>query len=226
MREPYPMPKTEIASLSSLTATEAEILLKKLAQPSNYSPRLSLPFEQWDALIKNDGYRKKLYELQQPKVKIESKTTTTNNLGKWLQNIFETGWQSLETFVNTQPSNLAYSFRHKTANLEGVAVEAIKTISVKERSLILSIGLKLEDEKNVSVFVRLSAFGNTLYLPPNFQLKLLSKSGKILQEVESREEDRLMQLKRFIGTKGQRFSICISQEEFSLTEDFIIELYE
>jgi hypothetical protein len=225
MREPHPMPKSKIVSLPSLTATEAEMLLKKVGQPSNYSPRLSLPFEEWGALIKDDRHRKKLYELQQQKTKTETKTTITNNLGQWLQNIFESGWQSLETFVSAQPNNLAYGFRQKTPNLEGTEVEAIKTISLKERSLVLSINLKPEDEK-VSIIVRLSAFGDALYLPPNLDLKLLSKSGKMLQEVESREEDRLIQLKRFIGAKGQCFTICLSHEEFSLTEDFTIDLYE
>ena len=101
-------------------------------------------------------------------------------------------------------------------------VEAIKSISVEGRSLRLSIGLKPENNENVSVFVQLFCSEEGSYLPPAIKLTLLSKSGKFLQEVQAREEDSLIQLKRFVGAKGKSFSIQLSLNSFSAIESFML----
>jgi Protein of unknown function (DUF1822) len=224
MRDPNSSKKIELEALPILSVVEAETLLKQLSQPSPYSPRLNLPFEQWKALIAQDIYRKKLYEMQQLKSQKETIgiAATVTNLGQWLQNIFEFGWQSIDTLVNSSSGNLAYSFRQGIPSLTQGTIEAAKIISVEGRSLMLLIGLKIEDDENISVFVQLFSLEVNLFLPPNIKLIMLSKLGKVLQEVEAREEDNIIQLKRFTGAKGKSFSIQLSLNDFSAIESFTI----
>jgi hypothetical protein len=224
MRDRKSNKKFELKTLPTLSLVEAETLLDRLDLSSPYSPRLTLPFEQWGALIGCDRDRKKLYEMQQQKTQKETNNLaqTVTNLGQWLQNIFESGWQSIDTLVNPSSGNLAYSFRQGMPNSTQGTVEAIKIISVEGRSLILSIGLKPEAEENISVFVQLFCSENGFYLPPAIKLTLFSKSGKVLQAVEAREQDTLIQLKRFIGAKGKSFSIQLSLNSFSAIESFTL----
>jgi Protein of unknown function (DUF1822) len=224
MRDPNSSKKVNLETLPTLSVIEAETLIKQLSQPSSYSPRLNLPFEQWAALIGQDCYRKKLYELQQQKIQKEDNSIATaiTNLGQWLQNIFDSGWQSIDTLMNSPAKNLAYSFRQGIPSLTQGTVEAIKIISVEGQSLVLSIVLRPENDGNTSIFLQLFTLGENPYLPCNIKLILLSKLGKILQEVEAREEDNLIQMKRFIGAKGKSFSIQLSLNGFSMTENFTI----
>jgi hypothetical protein len=215
--------KVESKPLLMLSDSEAESLLEKLSFPSTCSPRLNVPFEKWRALIGNNIWRKKLYEMQQQKAKQATEINYTN-VGHWLQNIFESGWQSWDTFINARLANLAYSFRQKTPNLAGEVVEGVKVIDLADRSLLLSIGLKPENEENISIFVRIYALGETNYLPENLQLALLSKAGQKLQQVRSREKDNLIQLKRFVCSKRKRFNIQISLDNLSVTENLTIDL--
>jgi hypothetical protein len=34
------------------------------------------------------------------------------NLSQWFENIFEVGWQAVETLLGTEPTELAFSFRN------------------------------------------------------------------------------------------------------------------
>ena len=208
-----------------LTTNEVEKLLDKLSEPSPYSPRLNVPFEQWKVIVANEHYRNKLYELQHQKSKIESDfvAVNTTNLGRWLQNTFEFGWQSINTLVNSQAENLVYSFRQKRIDFEGIVVEGTKIIALGDRLLVLSIGLKPDVDESISVFVQLFSRENESCLPPNLKLILLSKQKKNLQEVQTREQDSLIQLKRFVCRKGKQFSIQVSLGELAILENFAIE---
>jgi hypothetical protein len=71
-----------VSSLSLLPST-AEILLKQLSQPSAYSPRLEVDFQQWAALIAQDDWRQQLYQLRIQQ--IQPKRNSVINASIWLQ---------------------------------------------------------------------------------------------------------------------------------------------
>jgi hypothetical protein len=71
--------------------------------------------------------------------------------------------------------------------------------------------------------VQLHPASGQTYLPPNIKLALLSSSGATLQELKSRSQDNFIQLKRFTCPIGKNFRIQVAINDFSLTEDFLIE---
>lgn len=215
-----------------LSQEVAQQLLEKLGSSSVYSPRLTVEFEQWAALLANEAWRQELYERRLGQfVAAPTPTQTSINLGQWFQHIFEAGWQSLEGFLTADSGNLAVSFRQRrptATDVRKVFVEGIKLIDLgielENQSVALLIGLAPEAEQRVGIRVQLYPAGGKTYLPPNIKLALLSQSGTTLQEYSARIQDSLIQLKRFSCPMGKSFSIQVSLQDFSITEDFAIEL--
>lgn len=216
----------EVEPLPTLSASQAQVLLEKLSRATAYSPRLDVPFSQWGALIAQSQWRQTLYS-QQHRKEIAAPSQTSINLGKWLQEVFEAGWLSLDAFLNTDSANLVPAFRQGKPTTRKVTVEGVKLIDLGmqlgNQSVALLVGLTPEIEPKVGIRVQLHPTGGKTYLPPNINLALLSKTGKILQELQSRSQDNLIQLKRFTCTRGKHFSIRIALENFSITENFVIE---
>lgn len=110
--------KTAMAALPQLTENKAKQLIEKLSQPSLYSPRLEVSFEQWGALINQTSWLQQLYQQrarqQQRLVK----------LSQWFSDCVEEGWQALEDFIQTKPLIPAMRSRVKGIHLN--TPEAIK----------------------------------------------------------------------------------------------------
>ncbi|WP_194198874.1 DUF1822 family protein [Nostoc sphaeroides] len=103
--EVCPQQREAIPTLPKTSANEAENLIKQLSQASAYSPRLDIDFLKWAALLENDEWRQKLYEHRL------IPTKAAINLSSWLENIFDTGWQTLEElFANSQVN---WAFRNE-----------------------------------------------------------------------------------------------------------------
>ncbi|NEP02750.1 MAG: DUF1822 family protein [Symploca sp. SIO2E9] len=223
----------EVEPLPTLSASQAQTLLQNLNKATAYSPRLDVPFSQWGALIAQPQWRQTLYSRQQQQLDIApTPNKTLINLGQWLQDVFEVGWLSLDAFLNTDSGNLvpASGFRQGKLTPRNVAVEGVKLIDLGmqlgNQSVALLVGLTPEAEQKVGIRVQLHPTGGKMYLPPNIKLALLSQGGKILQEFQSRSQDNFIQLKRFICTRGKHFSIQITLDNFSIKENFVIELQD
>ncbi|MDJ0732614.1 MAG: DUF1822 family protein [Nostocaceae cyanobacterium] len=231
-QEICPHQQIEVAAIPNLSTTEAKSLLEILSQSSSYSPRLDIPFVQWGALIANDTWRKELYQRQQKqniKAEISQAITQTSiNLGQWFQQVFAAGWQSLDTLVNAESGNLAFSFRQNLPATRTVTVEGVKLIDLGmqlgNKSVALLIALTRELEDKVSVRVQLHPVGGDTYLPSEIKLALLSQSGKILQEFQSRTQDNFIQLKKFTCPLKKHFAIRVACNDLSITENFLIEI--
>jgi Protein of unknown function (DUF1822) len=152
---------------------------------------------------------------------IDSVEKRVINLSNWLQNIFEPDWQPLEA-LGIRFNNLSPVLR----NSEDSSMERIKLldlgVQIKQQSLVLLVGLKPEDDNKVGIRVQLRPSLGEDYLPPNINLALLSSSGETKQEVESTTEDNYIQLKRWKSKSGTKFTIKITLNDLSLTEDFLV----
>ncbi|MEH2147079.1 MAG: DUF1822 family protein [Nostoc sp.] len=223
--------RAEVPELPILSETEAQNLLELLGDSSIYSPRLrvDIPFAQWAALLNNDEWRQQLYQRRIGQFVTKS-IGKTNNLSKWLQNTFDDSWQSLNTLFNQESGNLVYSFRHYQEAAKGISVDGIKLIDLEmqlsNQSVALLVGLTPETDGKVAVRVQLHPAKGQTYLPPNIKLALISQSESILQEIQSRIQDNFIQLKRFVCPPGKIFKIQVAIDEFSVTEEFIIEPLE
>ena len=231
--ELFTTPKPVVETLPNLSESEIETLLQIFNQSNPYSPRLDVPFSQWGTFINNDKLRKKLYQQQQSENQVtEIAQTITNvaiNLGQWFDSVFEAGWQSLDTFLTQDSGNLAFAFRQGNLSRE-FTVQGAKIIDLGmqlgNQSVALLIGLTSENDNKIGVRIQLHPTKEQTYLPQNIKLALLSRSGKVLQQLESRTQDNLIQLKRFTCPIGKQFSIQVSLNNFSITEYFAVVIPE
>lgn len=152
---------------------------------------------------------------------IDSVEKRVVNLSNWLQNIFEADWQPIEA-LGIRFNDLSPVLR----NFEDSSMERIKLldlgVQIKHQSLVLLVGLKPEDDNKVGIRVQLRPSLGEDYLPPNINLALLSSSGETKQEVESITGDNYIQLKRWKSKPGTKFTIKITLNDLSLTEDFLV----
>lgn len=229
--EPVLNKQIQVESASNLSKETASNLLEKLGKSSVYFPRTAVSFEQWAALLANEQWRQELYDRRLGQfVAAAAHKQTSINLGQWFQEVFEAGWQSLDTLLNTGSGNLAFSFRQgrsSVTEVRKVFVEGIKLIDLgmelENQSVALLVGLAPETEQRVGIRVQLYPAGGQTYLPSNIKLILLSQSGATLQEYKARTQDSLIQLKRFTCPMGKCFSVKVALDDFSITEDFVIE---
>ncbi|MBD3559780.1 DUF1822 family protein, partial [Planktothrix sp. FACHB-1355] len=104
-QELFSRKKVKISPLPTLPPNQTEALLAQLSQSSPYSPRLNIPFEQWGALLANEKNRQQLYR---QRLGVTQKHSTVN-LGDWLQNIFQSSWQSVDALLTSDSGNLTFS---------------------------------------------------------------------------------------------------------------------
>ncbi|ARV61008.1 hypothetical protein BZZ01_22425 [Nostocales cyanobacterium HT-58-2] len=144
---------------------------------------------------------------------------TKTKLSQWLEGVFEEGWQTIDTLINSE-ANLALSTRithkgPKKAKLIDLGVQ------LGHQTVALLVNITQETEDKLGVLIQLHPTGGERYLPPSVTLTLLSKAGKTLQQVISRTQDNYIQLKPFKGEAGKRFSVEVSlMEDLKVKEDF------
>ncbi|NJL11464.1 MAG: DUF1822 family protein [Calothrix sp. SM1_7_51] len=59
---PSEITRVDVAALPTLPLAQAENLLNRVGNPAVVSPRTSIPFANWGALLEHGGWRQKLYE--------------------------------------------------------------------------------------------------------------------------------------------------------------------
>ena len=189
---------------TSLSANYAKTLLAKLEKGDRGWLRLNLSFEEWAAIITDNRWRQKLYQqyrlMETPQLNI-----ITINLSQWFQGKFTLGWQPLTELINSATGISAYALRSL------------------ETSVALLIGMNPEKDNKMGIKVQLHPTREKNHLPTNLRLALLNQSGDILQEFAARNQDELIQLKRFTCPRKKRFSIRVALNSYSITEEFSID---
>ena len=164
---------------------------------------------------------------------------TLVNLSQWLQNLSETGWQTVEALLDTTETNLALSFR-STDNFRKIDSDPSETgvrlaklidlgIQVAGQPVALVVELRPEvdsprsmpDTPKTSIHLQVHPTGRQTLLLPNLQLVVLDESGAVFLEARARNADNYIQL-QFNGEPGERFSIKVALDNQSVTENFVI----
>lgn len=154
--------------------------------------------------------------------------SNTTKLSQWLQGVIDEGWQAIDSLSSPELS-LALS----TRNVDNNNTKRAKIIDLgidlgnQKVALLLNISPDIGSDstdnhvqEKISVSTQLYPLGGERFLPHNIKLILLSKAGKVLQEVTSRIQDNYIQLKPFKGEPGKKFSIQISLGDISVKENF------
>lgn len=143
-------------------------------------------------------------------------------LGRWLKNQVETGWEQLETLLGGEPQ-LEWSLlgtpsvseieRGKLVNLD---------MQLQKHPLVFIAAITPEENDKVGVHLKIRTGKGQSFLPPNLELSLLDETGETLQSVVARQQDTLIQLPRFRGDSGEKFQVQIHLADSSFTEAFVL----
>jgi hypothetical protein len=172
-----------------------------------------------------------LSQLRQPVAASQSGATsqTESNLSQWLQDTFETGWQTIESLLGSAQSNLAFSFRRSDrgdeSNHPQSGVRRAKLIDLglqlAGHSVALIVELRQESAQKTGILLQVHPTGSQTYLPPLLQLIVIDESKEIFLEAQARSTDNYIQL-QFSGEPGERFSVKVGLGNVSMTENFAI----
>ena len=139
-------------------------------------------------------------------------------ISDWFKNIFESAWQPLEALVSPE---LSLVFNTRCVSEEIRRGKLINLgMKLNHRRFIMLVTVTAEPDEKRRVLVQLHPTVENEYLPPSVQLTLLSKTGKIYQEVTSRSRDNYIQLNPFKGKSGKQFIIEVSWNDTRIREEF------
>jgi Protein of unknown function (DUF1822) len=150
------------------------------------------------------------------------------NLSNWLQDLFESGWQELETLLDgNQPQ---YAWRNRdflssipsASNLTEVRRGKLIDLGLQISGCLVSLVITISESTQNETSIRLAIYPMTdIFLPEFLKLVVLDEAGNIFLQAQARSIDNYIQL-QFSGNKGEMFSIQVSLVEVFLIENFIV----
>ncbi len=185
-----------------------------------------LPTNQFQPLDNLLEYLEELTQVKQ--VELTSQSLTSNNtlvkLQQWLENIFEVGWQEIETLFDNQRANPDWSLRSANDSFisRGKLINLEKTGIIQ--AVILVVAFIQKKEREIDIIVEVHPTSKAIYLPPNLQLMVLDfegSEGESIMEAQTRSTNKNIQL-QFSGEVGERFSIKLVLGNISVIESFLI----
>jgi hypothetical protein len=157
-----------------------------------------------------------------------SPTGVIINLSQWFNGIFETSWQSLETFWNQPDLLTAQGLRNY-----GLSSEQRKSLSITQRAKLINLGNDIIPEKlaliveicpqsgrRTSIQIQLRSISDRV-LPSGLKLAVLDDCETVFLEVQAQADRNQIQL-QFNGEPGEAFSIKVQLNSYQNTENFVI----
>jgi hypothetical protein len=163
-----------------------------------------IPLSQLRSLVELPGY---LHQIK-PVVK----------LSQWFEDIFEAGWQAVESLLGTEPSELGFNYR--SASLDVRRCKGIE-LATADHSVALIVALTGESKQEMDISVEVQPTNGQTYLPANLQLMVLNEDGEVMMHIQAGSDNQTIQLE-LGGEAGDRFGVKVALGEVSVTENFII----
>ncbi|MEB3220419.1 MAG: DUF1822 family protein [Nostocales cyanobacterium 94392] len=145
------------------------------------------------------------------------------NLKRWFDNIFDSGWSSIESIIFTEP---VWQFR--SASEESInSVERAKLVDFCIEANRVSVGIVVKvnrDESNENEFniiVELHPTNGQEYLPPMLDVMILDSEETALLSAKAKNDNKKIELE-FGASVGDAFSIKIAMDDISVIENFIV----
>lgn len=205
-------PSREATVLGFTPAAAVEVLALKQLQPV-------------EALIDH------LNQLQQPRPLVTNAAIERSKvkLNQWLNNVFESGWQTVETLLNSGEPELAFRFRsvelveHQEPTAPSIRRAKLIDLGIQRacHPIALVVEVKPGSERRRHISLQVHPVGQQLYLPPLLELTVLDESGLIFLQAQARTADDYIQL-QFTGLPGEQFSARVSLGDASVAEDFVL----
>lgn len=134
----------------------------------------------------------------------------TVHLSQWLQQQFETGWQTVEEILGRRSLSLAFRW---------VPVQRAKQIDLAGQPLALIITLTSVAEP-LALHLQLCSIDEHTPLPAHLRLRILA-AGEVFQEITTAAADRFIQYE-FTAEPGETFKIELSCQGISRGESFVV----
>jgi hypothetical protein len=144
------------------------------------------------------------------------------NLAKWLQNIFDAGWETVEDVLDTSRASLVLGAR-SIAHSQSVIRARQITLEMPQNRQFLNLVLDIIPETNqqIGVCLQLHPDNNQISLPEGLVFSVLDLSGEVILESQAGNIDNWIQLD--IGVEfGDKFIIKITLEDTSVVQYFEI----
>lgn len=153
------------------------------------------------------------------------------NLSQWLENIFDTSWQTMEALLGSTQTNLAFSFR-RNDNAQETSSQHLESrirraklidlgLQLAGHSVALIVELRQASPQKTDILIQVHPTGSQTYLQPLLQLIVFDESTEIFLEAQARSADNYIQL-QFSGEPTERFSVKVALGDVSITENFVI----
>jgi hypothetical protein len=153
------------------------------------------------------------------------------NVRQWFDDIFEGGWQAIDTLLMSPHFALAARTRDLVPSqidhseqsvLEARAWKVVELEQFNQKTSIVLVLMITPQQQGEGVEIRVQAYpgGSPIYLPPELQLSIQDHSTEICS-AQARNKDNLLQL-GFMGQPTEIFSITVTLGDSSVTESFSI----
>lgn len=178
----------------------------------------NLPINQLQPLEKFLDYLESL-ELQT----IKYKPQNVVNLKRWFENIFDSGWSTIESIFLAEP---AWQFRSAEEGLKQ-SVERAKLIDfgIKANKAAVGIVVKVSHEQNnldeMKIIVELHPTNGQEYLPSSLHIMILDEEEIAVMEAQAKNNNKKIDFE-FNVSIGDKFSVKIALEDISVVENFVV----
>lgn len=145
------------------------------------------------------------------------------NTSQWLGGIFNDGWQSLESLLTENQLNFAPTLRSQQDILKSQEITASKVINIANYQIALVISCEEVEAEKLAVVIQLHSLTENSFLPANLELMLFDEDDNLVQEsVISRQQDNIIQLRRFKVSEETKITIKIRLEDICAIENLIL----
>lgn len=197
-----------ITALPPLPTAQAEQLVERLTSAAE--PRLEIPFEQWGAVLSDGHWRQTLVQRRRGIVPVD--------LGRWVRQVFEPEWRSLESLLPQTPS---LAFRSAAIRNEQISRGQLIRLNASSGEWVLVLKVETVEENHRRIQVQLFP-ADAAVLPAGVTLTLdLPETAERLQAVQAGEHDNFIQLPSFRCPLGQGFRVSVQLADAIFQEDFV-----
>lgn len=149
------------------------------------------------------------------------------NLSHWLQNVFDTGWHTVQNLFESEPE-LQFAFRspqvlESSASTSGnLPVRRGKLLSLErgKEQVALFVELMTTDAPDIDISVEVYPTNGQKNLPNDLQLMVLDDEGETLMQARANKTENL--LFELSGEPGEHFTVKLALGDVSVTENFLI----
>ncbi len=159
-------------------------------------------------------------------LKYASQLENSVKLQQWLQNMFEAGWETVDTVLSSpkmafRSGNISPENSQVPATSE-TGVERIKLLNLERTGEQVGLLVRLEPrtESEMGIGVEIYPSSGQTYLPQDLQLMVLDQGGEAVMQAAARSTKNV-QL-QFSAESGEEFSVKVALGEVSIIETFLI----